>query len=67
MGAAFEEYREVPETVPLNFTQDDVSWVTLKISGAAGMLGAEVIGAEKMVPSLWVHIGGANGHFQQTV
>ena len=25
--AAFEEYGEVPETVPLNFAEDDVTWV----------------------------------------
>ena len=25
MCAAFKEYREVPETVPLNFTEDDVT------------------------------------------
>ena len=24
--AAFKEYEEVPETVPLNFTEDDVTW-----------------------------------------
>ena len=36
--AAFEEYREVPETVPLDFTEDDVMWVASKLSGAAGEL-----------------------------
>ena len=41
--AAFEEYEDVPETVPLNFTEDDVTWVALKLSGAAGALGSEVI------------------------
>ena len=41
--AAFEEYDEVPKTVSLNFTEDDVTWVTSKLSGAAGALGAEVI------------------------
>ena len=25
--AAFEEYEEVPKKVPLNFTEDDVTWV----------------------------------------
>ena len=39
----FEEYREVPETVPLNFTEDDVTWVASKLSGVAGALGAEAI------------------------
>ena len=39
--ASFEEYEEVPETVPLDFTVDGVMWVTSKIYGAAGVLGAE--------------------------
>ena len=43
MCAAFEEYEEVPETVPLDFTEDDVTWVASKLSGAAGALGAEAI------------------------
>ena len=38
--AAFEEYGDVPETVPLNFTEDDVTWLASKLSGAAGALGA---------------------------
>ena len=41
--AAFEVYEEVPETVPFDFTEDDVTWVALKLSGAAGALGAEVM------------------------
>ena len=41
--AAFGEYGEVPETVPLNFTEDDVTLVASNISGAAGALGAEAI------------------------
>ena len=24
---AFEEYEDVPETVPLDFTEDEVTWV----------------------------------------
>ena len=40
---AFKEYGKVPETVPLNFTEDDVTWVAPKISDAAGALGAEAI------------------------
>ena len=40
---AFKEYGEVPETVPLNFTEDDATWVASKIYGAAGTLGSEVI------------------------
>ena len=41
--AAFEEYEEVPEMVPLDFTEDDITLVVSKISGAAGALGAEAI------------------------
>ena len=43
MSAAFEVYEELPETVPLDFTEDDVTWVASKLSGAAGALGAEVM------------------------
>ena len=38
--AASKEYKEVPETVPLDFLEDDVMWVTSNLSGAAGALGA---------------------------
>ena len=41
--AAFEEYGDVPETVPLDFTEDDPIWVASKLSGAAGALGSEAI------------------------
>ena len=41
--AAFEEYEEVPETVPLEFLEYDVTWVASKLLGAAGIMGAEVI------------------------
>ena len=43
MCAAFEEYKEVPETVPLNFTEDNVTWFTSKLSSASGALGVEAI------------------------
>ena len=38
--AAFEKYGDVPETVPFDFTEDDVTWVAPKLSSAAGALGA---------------------------
>ena len=41
--AAFEEYKEVPKTVPLDFTEDKVTWVASKVSGAAGALGEEAM------------------------
>ena len=41
--AAFKVYEEVPETVPLDFTEDEVTWVASKLSGAAGALGVEAI------------------------
>ena len=40
---AFEEYGEVPETVTLDFTEDDVTWIVSNLSGAAGALRAEAI------------------------
>ena len=40
---AFKEYEDVPETIPLNFTEGDVTWVASKFSGAAGVLGGEAI------------------------
>ena len=43
MCAAFEDYEDVPKTVPLDLTEDDVSWVTSTISGAEGVLGSEAI------------------------
>ena len=41
--AAFEEYEDVPQMVPLDFMEDDVMWVASKFSGAAGALGAEAM------------------------
>ena len=41
--AAFEEYKEVPETVSLDFTEDDLTWLASKISGVAGAMIAEAI------------------------
>ena len=40
---AFEDYEDVPKTFPLDFTEDDVTWVASKLSGAAGALGAEMM------------------------
>ena len=39
----FEKYGEVPETVPLEFTEDDFTWVISNLSGAAGALGEEAM------------------------
>ena len=33
----------MPETVPLKFTEDDITWVASKLSSTAGVLGAEAI------------------------
>ena len=41
--AAFWENKEMPETMPLLFSEDDVMWVSSKLSGAAGALGAKEI------------------------
>ena len=42
-SASFEEYEGVPKTVPLDFTEDDATWVASKLSSAAGALGAEAM------------------------
>ena len=39
----FKEYEDVPEIVPLDLTEDDVTWVASNILGAAGALGAKTI------------------------
>ena len=41
--AAFEEYEEGLETVILDFSEYDVTWVASKLSDTKGVLGAEVI------------------------
>ena len=41
--SAFDKYKDVPKTVPLNFKEDDVTRVTSNLSGAANSLGAEAI------------------------
>ena len=40
---AFKEYKYIPKTVLLNFTEDDVTWVASRISSTASALGAEEI------------------------
>ena len=39
----FEEYEEVQETVSLDLSEENVTWVASKISGATWALGAEAI------------------------
>ena len=43
--AVFKEYEDVSETVPLDFTEDDVTWVVSKLSSTAGALGEEAMAA----------------------
>ena len=43
MCTAFEEYEDIPEMVPLDFTEDNVTWVVSKLSDTAGELGAEAM------------------------
>ena len=43
MSAYFEGYEEVPETVPLEFSENDIVWVLSNLTGATGDLGAEAI------------------------
>ena len=42
-SASFEEYENVPKTVTLDFTEDDVTWFASKLSGTSGALGAEAM------------------------
>ena len=41
--AAFKEYEDIPKTIPLDFMENDVMWVSSKLSGAAGTLGSEAM------------------------
>ena len=47
---AFEKYGDVPETIPLDFTEDEVTWVASKLSSAAGALGAEAMDLRNRLP-----------------
>ena len=61
--ASFEEYEDVPETVPLDFTEDDVTWVASMFSGAAGALGAEAMELRNWL----LHFGCASEEFRAAV
>ena len=63
MCAAFDEYKEMPETVPLDFFDDNVTWVASNISGAAEAFGVEAI---NMMNWLF-HFGCASGEFRFVV
>ena len=41
--SAFEEYPELPEAIPMDFSEDDVTWVASKLSGSAGAAGPEAV------------------------
>ena len=43
MYTDFKECEEVSKTEPLDFMEDDVTWVASKLSGATGALGGEAI------------------------
>ena len=40
MCTSFKEYEEVPEITPLDLSEDNVTSLASKLSGAAGALGA---------------------------
>ena len=61
--ADFEEYEDVPETVPLDFMEDDVTWGASKLSGAAGALGAEAMELRNWL----LHFGCASEEFRVVV
>ena len=37
-----KEYKEVPEMVPLELSEDNTTWAVSNLSGTAGALGVEV-------------------------
>ena len=41
--AASKEYEKVPETVPLELLEDEITWVESKLSGAAGSLAKDIV------------------------
>ena len=41
--AAYKEYEDVHKMALLDFLEEDVAWVTSKLSGFAGALGVEAI------------------------
>ena len=58
-------YEEVPETVPLEFSEDDIIWVASKLLGAAGALVVEVLKLKNCLlgfgcasQKLWVEVAG---------
>ena len=53
---SFEDYKEVLETVHLDFSEDDAVWVVSKLAGASGALVAKAV-ALKLAPLLNIHIG----------
>ena len=63
MCTAFKDYKEVPETVPLDFSEDDVMWVAFKLAGAAGALGSEAIELSNLI----LHFGCALEEFRVVV
>ena len=42
-GTSFEDYKEVLETVHLDFSEDDAMWVVSKLAGASGALVAKAV------------------------
>ena len=43
MCAAFKEYKEVPEMVPLDLSEENFMWVASKLSDDTGVLGVEAM------------------------
>ena len=66
MCAAFKEYEEVPETVPLDFAEDDATGVASNLSGAAGALGAQAIKLRNWLLRFRFFFRGVKGRCRQT-
>ena len=63
--SSFERYKEVPETVPLELLEEDVTWVSLKLSCAVGALGEEALELKNWLiwlvcayMEIWVEVAG---------
>ena len=50
---ASEEYEKVPKTLPFYFTENYGKWVSSKLSGVSGALGAEVIELRNWLLHCW--------------
>ena len=53
MCASFKDYNDIPKAVPFDFIEDNVTWVSSKISVTSGALGAEAIDLRNWIIFFW--------------